>query len=174
MSDNQNHEAVEPVEDVDQEDADLTQDDEQVEETDTDQDQGSGDQSENDFDREAALNKIRKINAENRNLRKAKKEAEEKAGKVDPDRVAALEAKTARYETLAENGLPLQLAKWINATEADDILTQAEELLSLGSGGNNPPPTDTPKERVRKNRKQVTNADEIGDLDEFAAKIFND
>lgn len=171
MSDNQNNEALESVEEVEQEDAELEQDDDQVEDVETDDDQ-----DDKGFDRERTLQKLRKLNSENRNLRKAKKEAEEKASKADADseRVQALEAVNARYETLAENDLPLQLAKWINATESDEILEQAEELLSLGSGGNNPPPTDAPKERVRKSRKQVTNTDEIGDLDEFAAKIFND
>lgn len=172
MSDN-NTEALESdVENVDQE---LDQDDtDQVEESDVDQDQDDQDDDQ-DFDRDSILDKLRKKNSENRNLRRAKKEAEEKAEKAgkDSERVQVLEAVNTRYETLAENDLPLKLAKWIDATDPDDILEQAEELLSL-SGASTPPPSDTPKERVKSNRKQVTQVDEIGDLDDFAAKIYKD
>lgn len=171
MSDN-NTEALESdVENVDQE---LDQDDtDQVEDPDVDQDQDDQD-DEQEFDRDSILDKLRKKNSENRNLRRAKKEAEEKAEKAgkDSERVQVLEAVNTRYETLAENDLPLKLAKWIDATDAEGILEQAEEILSLGDSGVTPPPTDTPKERVKKNRKVVAPVDEIGDLDEFAAKIY--
>jgi len=170
MSDNPN-EAVEPAEGVEHEDTELEQDEDLVEDPDADEDQ-----DEQGFDRKRALDKLRKLNSENRNLRKAKKEAEEKASEFGDatERAKALEAVNARYETLADNDLPLKLAKWIDATDADGILEQAEELLSLGESGNTPPPTDTPKERVKKNRKVVAPIDEIGDLDEFAAKIYKD
>ena len=172
MSDN-NTEALESdVENVDQE---LGQDDtDQVEDPDVDQNQDDQD-DEQDFDRDSILDKLRKKNSENRILRRAKKEAEEKAAKAgkDSERVQVLEAVNTRYETLAENDLPLKLAKWIDATDPDDILEQAEELLSL-SGGSTPPPSDTPKERIKKQRKNVQRTDEIGDLDDFAASIYKD
>lgn len=173
MSDNQSNEAVEPdVEDVDQE---LGEDDtDQVEDHDVDQDQDDQDDNQ-DFDRDSILDKLRKKNSENRNLRRAKKEAEEKAAKAgkDSERVQALEAVNTRYETLADNDLPLKLAKWIDATDPDDILEQAEELLSL-SAGPTPPPSVTPKERVKKQRKNVQRTDAIGDLDDFAEELYKD
>ena len=174
MSDNQSNEATEVDEAVEEVDQDQTNS--EVEET-LDSDQTSDDtetvdapeptQRERGLKNTSYRQELRKRNKENLQLRQEKKEAEEKAARVE-----ALEAVNTRYETLAENDLPLKLAKWIDATDPDDILEQAEELLSL-SGGSTPPPSDTPKERVRKNRKQVTNTYEIGDLDEFAAKIFN-
>lgn len=172
MSETQ-HEAQVPVEDTDQDqDQDqLEQQSEQVEDDQSQQEQHDDDQ---DFDRERTLNKLRKLNSENRNLRKAKKEAEEKASKAgeDSERMQALEAVNARYETLADNNLPLQLAKWISATESEEILEQAEELLSLGDTGRKAPPSNTPKERVNKSRVESQQTDEIGDLDDFAANIF--
>lgn len=173
MTDNLN-ETAESVEEVETEDTELETvgqaNDAEVDEQDHDEEDDQG------FDRERVLNKLRKLNSENRNLRKAKKEAEAKAEQAgaDSERVQALEAVKARYETLGDNNLPLKLAKWIDATEPDEILEQAEEILSLGERGVTPPPTDTPKERVKRNRKQVTQVDEIGDLDDFAAKIYKD
>lgn len=173
MSDTPN-EAVEPVEEVEQDDHEQVQDVDQVEDQQSDED--SEDQDNQDFDREDILKKLRKKNSENRNLRKAKKEAEDKATKAgeDSERVQALEAVNSRYETLADEGLPLKLAKWISSTDRDEILEEAEELLSLGDRGNKAPPTNTPKERVNQSRQSSQQVDEIGDLDDFAASIFKD
>jgi len=175
MSDTQ-HEAAEPVEDNGQDHEQLEPQTDQVEEDQSSEDQHDDEQDDQDFDRERVLKKVRKLNSENRNLRKAKKEAEEQASKAgeDSERVQALEAVNARYETLADNGLPLKLAKWISATESEDILEQAEELLSLGDSGRKAPPTNTPKERVNSSRMRQQQADEIGDLDDFAEQIYKD
>lgn len=166
MSDTNTESQETTVEEVDQE---LDQDDvDTVEEPDTDQD----DQDQDD-DNASILDKLRKKNSENRNLRKAKKEAEERAANAskDSERANALEAVNTRYETLAENDLPLKMAKFITATDPDEILEQAEELMSLTGG--NAPPSDTPKERVKKQRKTVQKTDEIGSLDDFAAKAYD-
>ena len=161
MSDNQNEalEAVEEVEEVEHEETGPEQDDQVEDASSSDQDTEESEtvdapeptQRERGLKNTSYRQELRKKNKENQHLRGVK----------------------TRYETLAENDLPLKLAKWIDATDPDDILEQAEELLSL-SGGSTPPPSDTPKERVRKNRKQVTQVDEIGDLDDFAAKIYKD
>lgn len=171
MSETQ-HEATEPVEDTDQDQDQLEA--EQVEDDQSSEDQQDEDQDDQDFDRERTLKKLRKLNSENRNLRKAKKEAEEQASQAgkDSERAKTLEAVNARYEALADNDLPLQLAKWISATESEEILEQAEELLSLGGSGRKAPPSNTPKERINKSRVSSQSSDEIGDLDDFAEKIF--
>lgn len=123
------------------------------------------------FDRDRVLSKLKKLNSENRNLRQQKKdaerEAEEHRGKSE--RVQALEAVNARYEALAEHDLPLRLAKFITATEPEQILEQAEELLSLGAPKG--PPQDQPKERLSQ-RRQAPPADELADIDKFAESIF--
>jgi hypothetical protein len=123
------------------------------------------------FDRDRVLSKLKKLNSENRNLRQQKKdaerEAEEHRGKSE--RVQALEAVNARYEALAEHDLPLRLAKFITATEPEQILEQAEELLSLGSP--KAPPQDQPKERLAQ-RRQSPPADELADIDKFAESAF--
>lgn len=156
-----------------------TEDQEEVEATeDADQDESQEGESEEaddsgDFDRERVLGKLKKLNSENRNLRKAKKDAEEQAKNAEgkDEQITALEAVKSRYETLGENGLPIKLAKWISATEPDEILEQAEELLSLG-GGSKPPPTDQPQEKNRRYGKPHQ-SDEIGSLDDFAEKIYS-
>lgn len=152
-------EQLEDQEDTELEEADESQEGEETE---------SGD---DEFDRDRVRAKLRKLNSENRNLRQAKKDAEEKAAESEgkTEQVQALEAKNARYETLAEHDLPLKLAKFISATEPDEILEQAEELLSLGSS--KAPPQDQPKERVKR-RRVTPPADELNDLDSFAEKIF--
>ena len=129
-------------------------------------------ESDGGFDREKTLAKIRKLNSENRNLREQKKQAEAKAAETGEkaERVAALEAANARYETLAEHDLPLKLAKFITATEPEQILEQAEELLALG--GTKKPPTVQPKEKLRGGGDPTQKTDDIDDLDKFAESIF--
>ena len=124
-----------------------------------------------DFDRDRVLAKIKKLNSENRNLRQQKKDAEAKAAENSEksERVQALEAANSRYETLADHDLPLKLAKFITATDPEQILEQAEELLSLGSP--KAPPQGQPKERLRQ-RQQTPPADELGDLDKFSEAVF--
>lgn len=133
----------------------------------------AGDDQGDDFDRDRALAKVKKLNSENRNLRQAKKDAEEKARNAEgkTEQMQALEAKNARYETLAENDLPLRLAKFISATDPEEILEQAEELLSLG-GGSNTPPSDQPREKNRRMGKPH-NTDELANPDDFIQNIYS-
>lgn len=165
---NQNTDPVEPAEGTEeQEPEELEQDESQEDESD--------DEADGDFDRERVLRKIKKINSENRNLRQREKDAEERAKQAEDksEQVQALEASNARYEALADNGLPLKLAKWISATEPDQILEQAEELLSLGAADRQAPPTDAPREKSSRVRNQAAQGDEIGNLDDFAKSIYS-
>ncbi len=153
--------------------------DEQVETVETDApeaevetDAPEPDEAEQDFDRDKALQKIRKLNSENRNLREREKQAAAKAAEAgdSSERVVALEAENTRFKTLAEHDLPLKLAKFISATEASEILEQAEELLALGSSKR--PPSQQPKERLRGGGDPTIAADPTSDLAAFAADIF--
>ena len=137
-----------------------------------------GDDNESGQDDKSLLARVRRLNHENQNLRNQKKQAENfaktarvKAASEKSERMQALEAVNARYEALAEHDLPLRLAKFITATEPEQILEQAEELLSLGSTAPKAPPQDQPKERLSQ-RRQAPPADELADIDKFAESIF--
>lgn len=138
------------------------------------QEDEANDSTEEDFDRDRALEKIRKLNSENRNERKKRQEAEEKAKQAEgkDERVSALEAVNARYETLGEHNLPIKLAKWISATDPEAILEEAEELLSLG-GSKAGPPSDAPRERNAPPNRQPFQTDELADPAKFAEQIYN-
>lgn len=161
-------ESTEPVEGTEEQEPEDREQDESLEDE-------SEDETDGDFDRERVLRKIKKINSENRNLRQREKDAEERARQAEDksEQVQDLEARNARYEALAENGLPLKLAKWISADEPDQILEQAEELLSLGAGDRQAPPTDAPREKSSRVRNQAAQGDEIGSLDDFARSIYS-
>lgn len=138
---------------------------EETEETETEEPGG--------FNREKTLEKIRKLNSEAKNLRESKKQAEAKAAENGDKakRTEALEAVNARYETLAENDLPLKLAKFITATSPEEILTQAEELLSLGET-KKAPPTNQPKTKLRGGGDPTQEPDGLDDPDKFAERMF--
>lgn len=155
-----------------------TAEEQDIEEVDQDESQEGESEDEEqgeDFDRERVLRKLKKLNSENRNLRQAKKDAEDQAKTVGDksEQVKALEAANARYETLAENDLPLKLAKWISATDSEEILEQAEELLSLGAVGGKTPPSDQPREKNSRQRNKPYSGDELGNPDDFAKNIYS-
>jgi hypothetical protein len=146
---------------------------EEVEAPEADTEPDETEEPEGGFDRDKTLAKIRKLNSEARNLREQKKQAEAKAAEAGEkaERTVTLEAINARYETLAEHELPLKLAKFITATEPDAILEQAEELLSLGSGGKKPP-TQQPREKLR-GGGDPTQSIEDQDIAKLVAGVFS-
>lgn len=92
---------------------------------DTDDD-GSG------WDQDRAMRKIRKINAENRQLRERAKKAEDDKQKSTSDLTrenADLKARLVRTEVAAELGLPASLAGRLQGTTRDEVVADAEELL---------------------------------------------
>lgn len=101
------------------------------------------------FDADRALDKIRKLNSENKNLREAKKKAEEEAATVgDKDkRIKALEAENLRIRIGAKHGLPDALIDRLKGDTEEEILADAEQLLAVVAGKR--PPTNKPKERLR-------------------------
>ena len=101
------------------------------------------------FDADRALDKIRKLNSENKNLREAKKAAEEKAaGATEKDsRIKALEAENLRIRIGAKHGLPDALIDRLKGDTEEEILADAEQLLAVVAGKK--PPTQRPKERPR-------------------------
>ena len=124
------------------------------------------------FDAEKAREKIRKINSEARKLRERTKAAEEKAkGSEEKDsRLTALEAENLRLRVGVKHGLPEALIKRLSGGTEEEILKDAEELMELF--GSKKPPTNRPKESLRGGTDPTESADELGDLDKFAEKMF--
>lgn len=101
------------------------------------------------FDAEKAREKIRKVNSENRNLRKRATDAEAKAQDVGEKdkRISAQEAEIMRLRVAVKHGLPESLVKRLTGTTEEEILQDAKELMDLF--GSRKPPTDIPREKLR-------------------------
>lgn len=115
--------------------------DQEPDETDSDPEDG--------FDSEKAREKIRKINSENRNLRKRAADAEAKAqGADDKEKtITAQEAEIMRLRVAVKHGLPEALVKRLTGSTEEEILQDAEELMELF--GSKKPPTQRPRENLR-------------------------
>lgn len=140
-------------------------------EADTDEAE-STEEDDSTFDADKARAKIRKINSENRNLRKRATEAEEKAKDADgkDERLTALEAENLRLRVGVKHGLPEALIKRLSGTTEEEILQDAEELMELF--GSKKPPTDQPRTKLRGGGDPTAPVDDTGDLDKFAEKVF--
>ena len=127
--------------------------DEQVETEGTEQEsevESSQEGEESDsFDADRAREKIRKLNSENKNLRDAKKAAEERAASVpDKDkRITDLESENLRIRVGARLGLPESLIDRLRGSTEEEVLKDAETLLDLVSTKR--PTTGKPAERLR-------------------------
>lgn len=123
------------------------------------------------FDPEKAREKIRKINSENRNLRKRAADAEAKAqGVDDKDKtISAQEAEIVRLRVAVKHGLPEQLVKRLTGTTEEEILQDAEELMELF--GSKQPPTQRPKEKLRSPGDPSGTADI--DVEKVVERVFN-
>lgn len=132
---------------ADDDTTDETQDSQ--EETSEDAAEESNSADDDGFDPEKAREKIRKINSENRNLRKRAADAEAKSKGADENakKVPALEAENMRLRVAVKHGLPESLVKRLTGTTEEEILQDAEELMELF--GSKKPPTQQPKEKLR-------------------------
>jgi hypothetical protein len=153
--------------------ADVTED--QTEDTEAQEATEDTEQTEedNDFDADKAREKIRKINSENRNLRKRATDAEAKAegAKGSGERVTALEAENMRLRIGVKHGLPESLVKRLTGTTEEEILQDAEELMELFGGKK--PPTQQPREKLRGGGDPTQQqSEDIEDVDKFAERIF--
>lgn len=148
---------------------DETQDSqEEASEDTTGDDSGAGDDA--GFDPEKAREKIRKINSENKNLRKRATDAEEKAKGADEkdQKLTALEADNMRLRVAVKHGLPESLVKRLSGTTEEEILQDAEELMELF--GSKKPPTQLPKEKLRSPGDPSGNADI--DVEKVVRRVF--
>lgn len=122
------------------------------------------------FDSEKAREKIRKINSENRNLRKRATDAEAKAVGLDEkdQKLSAQEAEIMRLRVAVKHGLPETLVKRLSGTTEEEILQDAEELMELF--GSKKPPTQLPKEKLRSPGDPSGNADI--DVEKVVRRVF--
>lgn len=129
---------------------------------------GDGDR----FDPDKALEKIRKLNSENKNLRESKKAAEQKAAGADEltTRVKALEAENLRIRIGAKHGLPEELINRLQGDTEEEILADAEKLLDLVSV-RKAPPSRRPTENLRGGTEPAAEPEER-DLDKLASRMF--
>lgn len=153
--------------------ADATVDDaqdSQEETSDESAEDESVDADDEGFDSEKAREKIRKINSENRNLRKRAATAEEKAKGLDEKdrKLSALEADNMRLRVAVKHGLPESLVKRLSGNTEEEILQDAEELMELF--GTKAPPSQRPKEKLRSPGDPSGNADI--DVDAVVKRVF--
>lgn len=139
-----------------------------VENDDTDPDDAPEDGT---FDADKARDKIRRINSENRNLRKRATDAEAKAKDAEgqSEKITALEAENLRLRIAVKHGLPESLVKRLTGTTEEEILQDAEELMDLFGGQK--PPTQQPKERLRGGGDPTTPGEV--DIDKMVARVFD-
>lgn len=123
------------------------------------------------FDADKAREKIRKINSENKNLRKRAADAESKVSDADAkgERVTALEAENLRLRVGVKHGLPEALIKRLSGTTEEEILQDAEELMELF--GKKAPPTNQPRERLRGGGDPTIELDGLDDPDKFMERV---
>ncbi|WP_052862782.1 hypothetical protein [Delftia lacustris] len=140
------------------------------EDTDVETEDESTSADDDGFDPEKAREKIRKINSENRNLRKRAADAEAKAQGADEKdkKLTALEADNMRLRVAVKHGLPESLVKRLTGTTEEEILQDAEELMELF--GSKKPPTQQPKEKLRSPGDPSGNA-EI-DVEKVVQRVF--
>lgn len=97
------------------------------------------------FDAQRALDKIKKLNSEARALRLRAQ------GRPDPtdERIKALEAENLRIRIGARHGLPDELIDRLKGSTEEEILTDAEKLLTIVGGPGKRPPSQRPQENLR-------------------------
>lgn len=136
----------------------------------TDPEDPAAEPDETGFDANKAAEKIRKINSENRNLRKRAQEAEEKAKDVDgkDKTITTQAAEILRLRIAVKHGLPEQLVKRLTGTTEEEILQDAEELMELF--GTKAPPSQRPKEKLRSPGDPSGDADI--DVDKVVQRVF--
>lgn len=122
------------------------------------------------FDAAKAAEKIRKINSENRNLRKRAQEAEDKAKDIDgkDNTISTQAAEILRLRIAVKHGLPEQLVKRLTGTTEEEILQDAEELMELF--GSKAPPSRSPKEKLRSPSDPAGDAEV--DIDKVVQRAF--
>lgn len=154
--------------------------DEAVAETDNDtqddaaiDDAGVQDEEPAVWDAQAALKKIRKVNAENKRLRERTHAAEEKAKTVEETSslLKARDAENLRLRVALEMNLPEKLAMRLQGETREELLQDAQELMELYETPR--PGGGKPRNRVGEGHAQPPSTASKVDLDALAASFRN-
>lgn len=123
------------------------------------------------FDSVKALEKIKKLNSEARNLRERAKAAEEKAaGAGESSKQAeALAAENLRLKVGLKHNLPAAIIDRLRGANEEELLADAQALLEVFSP--KAPPSDRPKESLSGGTPAAQAASET-DLDRLGARMF--
>lgn len=100
------------------------------------------------FDSTRALDKIRKLNSEARNLRDRAQEAEKKAENADElaKTTEAQASEILRLRVALKHGLPEGLVGRLNGSTEEELLADAEDLMGLFVAKE--PPSQSPKRKA--------------------------
>lgn len=123
------------------------------------------------FDADKARDKIRKLNSEAKNLRERAKKADE-AEKNATDAAqenSTLKAENLRLKVAIKAQLPAEIAERLRGDTEDELLEDAEKLLTLVGGKR--PPSDQPREQLRGGGDPTAPVEET-DPDKIAERMF--
>jgi hypothetical protein len=157
---------------MDEEEIDTPEVDAEQDAPEADEQPNNEEDEPDEFDADKARDKIRKINSENRNLRKRAADAESKAKDAEgtAEKLTALEAENLKLRIGIKHGLPESLVKRLSGTTEEELLQDAEELMDLFGGKK--PPTQQPREKLRGGGDPTKPQEDMSDLDKFAEEIF--
>lgn len=126
------------------------------------------------FDADKALEKIRKVNSENKALRDRAKQAEKAAKDAEgaSERATALEAENLRLRVALKlkGELPEDLIERLRGETEEELMEDAEKLI--GFFEKRTPPTNQPKPRLKGGSDPTQETEDLHDLDKFAEDIF--
>lgn len=159
---------------TDQTEVDV-QDAPEADATDDQQQESTPDEStpqEGEFDADKARDKIRKLNSEAKNLReRAKKadEAEQNATNAAKEN-STLKAENLRLKVAIKAQLPAEIAERLRGDTEEELLEDAEKLLTLVGGKR--PPSQQPREQLRGGGDPTAPMEET-DLNKIADRMFS-
>lgn len=139
---------------------------------DADDKKDGDDDEDSDWDPERARRKIRKANAEAQALRERTKTAEAKAAAADQatQELDAAKAENLRLRVALKFGLDEKIAKRLQGATEEELLQDAEELLSFMAPAT---PKSKPTPKLSGSQKQgPPEVDLPEDLDKVAAEMF--
>lgn len=129
-------------------------------------DESPEDEPESPFDKDRALEKIRKLNSESRNLRDRAQEAEKKAEGADELTKAnqSQASEILRLKVALKHGLPEGLVGRLSGSTEEELLADAQDLMELFA--TKQPPSQAPKRKAA--LRTPGSAEESVDIDKLA------
>lgn len=133
-------------------------------------DEVSPEETESNWDPERAMTKIRKLNSENRALREREAEARQQAATVPElqQQTEALGSENLRLRVGYELGLPYNLAVRLQGSTREEMVADAETLVSLVA----PKPAPTTARPIESLRPGATPANTQSEDDVLYSQLF--